>query len=377
MSKAVVSEFHKGLSKSSNYIFVIEGDSLIHISRYAVSIEKNNDYAKYIVDLDSLRGKKVLEIMSSNSGIFCNAYVYSAEELTVDPLKRREERKPLSIINTYKLAHLTPRERAFLNGDWKEYYLPMLRHLRRTFLALKEHDIIIAMSSLMGCQILGGIDIPLSYLVPYSEYARRKSLEALTKEIHQMWTMLRIIEELARRERLVGLRLNFEQSSYFAPALFKCRTGLCSLWYEFDMNPYTMCSGIAWYGGVPEGFRPFYERATRVLRREKLERVPLRPDIVVLEGDSDNCEKLARGFRVKAIIECKNQDFMYWRKSIREQIIPYKEIFNPEIMVVASMRNVPQNVKEMLQSHGILVIDGVHPGGRGEEELARIINHML
>ncbi|MEM4439636.1 MAG: hypothetical protein QW680_13505 [Pyrobaculum sp.] len=55
----------------------------MHISRYAVSQERYYDHVRYNVDLDKLRDKRVVEIMSNNSGIFCKAYAYPAEDLSL------------------------------------------------------------------------------------------------------------------------------------------------------------------------------------------------------------------------------------------------------------------------------------------------------
>jgi len=57
-----------------------------------------------------------------------------------------------------------------------------------------------------------------------------------------------------------------------------------------------------------------------------LERVPLRPDMVVLCGDS-SCEEFSKveRFKVRAVIECKNQDPQHWLGDVESQVIPYKQ----------------------------------------------------
>jgi hypothetical protein len=59
------------------------------------------------------------------------------------------------------------------------------------------------------------------------------------------------------------------------------------------------------------------------------------------------------------------------------QIKPYKEIFQPEHMIVASLKPVPQYVKNELKSWGIEVIDNVYPGGGGEEQLVKYVKQVL
>jgi len=76
-------------------------------------------------------------------------------------------------------------------------------------------------------------------------------------------------------------------------------------------------------------------------------------------------------------IECKNFDYEYWTEDVDNQIIPYKEILQPERMVVASLKPVPQDVEKRLKSLGIEVIDNVYPQGAGEEKLIEYVKQVL
>jgi hypothetical protein len=80
---------------------------------------------------------------------------------------------------------------------------------------------------------------------------------------------------------------------------------------------------------------------------------------------------------IKLIVECKNFDYEYWAKDVEKQIIPYKKIFQPEYMVVASLKPVPQDVENKLKSLGIEVIDRVYPGGTGEKQLIDYVKQVL
>jgi len=105
---------------------------------------------------------------------------------------------------------------------------------------------------------------------------------------------------------------------------------------------------------------------------KSIKRNSLRPDIVVLcdVNSYEDFHKVDK-VRVRALIECKNRDIQYWRKDINTQIIPYKQIFQPDITIVASLRNVPESVKAQLNQQGIKVIDEVYPGGKGEKGVIR------
>lgn len=373
-------ESHGGLSRSGEYYFIVEGNRLIHISYYAVFQRRlYEDMVEYTIDLDRLRGKKVVEIRASNSGIFCNAYIYPAEDLPLKYDQRREERQPLSYLNDFEFAHLTDGEKRFLQTDWRQYYIPMIEELRMfsaTAKSINPDFPYVFLTRLIACQIEGQANYPLSFLIPYSEYARGRSLEGLSKEIHQLWVVTRIITELARLKWLNDIYLNFEQSSYRAIASFYCKDGLCSLWYEFDMNPHTMCKGMLWYRSTSDMLREFYERVKVVLIRRRLRRIPLRPDIAILRG-GESCDELVEGFKVKMIIECKNQDYEYWSKDINDQVVPYKEIFQPDIVVLVSLKKIPDHIKAWLEKYGIIIVDEVYPKGSGERELLQLIRSII
>jgi len=374
----VVSESHRGLSKSSDYYFVIDGSRLMHISYYAASKRRTyGDMVEYVVDLEKLRDKYVVNVSATNSGIICEAFVYPAEDLILEYSQRRRTTQPLSYLNSFEFAHLTSEEKRFVQGDWKQYYVPMLEELRKLFTAIRSSSPmpIYYLPNIVAYQIESGANYPLSFLIPYSENARRKSLEGLTKEIHQLWVSVRITAELARLGLLTGLRINFEQSSYIAVASFRCRNRVCSMWYEFGLNPLTMCEGLLWYRSASRTLREFYERAEKVRQSMGLSRIPLRPDIAILRG-GETCDELIEGFEVAAIIECKNWDYEYWSRDVYSQIIPYKEIFQPEALILASLKKIPDHVKTWLANLGITVVDEAYPGGKGEEELLQFVKSL-
>lgn len=122
--------------------------------------------------------------------------------------------------------------------------------------------------------------------------------------------------------------------------------------------------------------RDFYRRALEVAVRMQLHAVPLRPDIAVLTGAED-CKELIQGFRVVALIECKDRDFDAWRREVDAQIVPYREIFQPEALIVVTPGAVPQKFKLQWRSRGITIIDNVYPGGVGEAELAKLVRDLL
>ncbi|MEB3755359.1 MAG: hypothetical protein GSR79_00640 [Desulfurococcales archaeon] len=175
-------EYHSGL-RGSNYYFVVEGNSLVPLSKYASSLIKNRGYIRYTVDPWKIRGKKIIEVNATRSGLVCSGLSYPAEDLPLDYYHRRSEVIPLSHLNNYELAYLTQRDREFFSGDWRYYYIPMIEDIHRIMESVRTPYPPV-LPTLLHCQVKSGASYPLSFLIPYSENARWKSLETLTKEIH-------------------------------------------------------------------------------------------------------------------------------------------------------------------------------------------------
>jgi hypothetical protein len=210
---------------------------------------------------------------------------------------------------------------------------------------------------------------------PYSSFG------VLTREIHEIWVALKILKEFTKEIDFLW----FQQGGNLPVA----DIGNYSLWYEFDFTPHTMCRGILLnYCGsfdvdkckerLPQWLLQIWSKAQAVLGKSPNQLQGLRPDIVFTQAVS-SCNDLFNSFTIliKLIIECKNFDYGYWAKNVDMQIIPYKKIFQPEHMIVASLKPVPQDVKNKLKSLGIEVIDHVYPGGDGEKQLVDRIKQIL
>jgi hypothetical protein len=208
---------------------------------------------------------------------------------------------------------------------------------------------------------------PLPFLIPYSERARLMSLSGLTKQIHQTWIVVRLLREFTSEP----LTLFFKQSSSTPLAII----GDCALWYEFDLNPFTMFGGILWRERPPPSMKAIHEEAVRVREKYGARRFALRPDMAFTYAKS--AQEFMERPSMKLIVECKNADYTFWEREVEEQVKPYAEILKPEHMVVASLKPVPRHLKEGLSSYGIDVIDNVYLGGPGERELVAYVKRAL
>jgi hypothetical protein len=363
MSKVVeVSELRDGLHGGS-YYFIVKDGKLTHVSRYALSERKGSDISQYYVDLDKIKGKTVIEFSSTNKGPFGKVWAFPVEDLPLKWNERRKRELPITIINEYELAHLELSERLFLS-EWNKYYRPMLSYIRKE---ITEKRSKIWATDLVNIHILNDLKYPVSFLIPYSERSRSMSLRELTKEIHQAWIVIRILREFTSEP----LKLLFKQSPY-SPIV---TIDNYAMWYEFDLNPHTMFEGIAWREKAPPELKEIYKRAEKVGKRLGLSSIPLRPDITFTYAKKP--EEFMQKPAVKLIIECKNADHPSWEKDVERQIKPYIEIFQPEHMIIASLKPVPQYLKKALSSYNIDIIDNVYPGGSGELELVAYIRRIL
>jgi len=250
-----VVEFHQGFH-SSNYYFIVDGDRLVHISNYARAVEgRVGDSVTYLIEPALVGDRPVVELSSSRrGGLFCNVHIYDIRDLGLEPLERleRARREHISLLSRYRPAYLSPSEESFLWGDWSRYYVPMLEDLKSLVEWLR--GILpgpfsyVGLPMLAKCQLEMGAAYPISYLIPYSVNARRQSLQALTKQLHQLWVTLTILRYLHNRGKLHVLRASFEQSPTEPLAVLGCCRGPCGLWYEFDLHPLTMCGASSGQG---------------------------------------------------------------------------------------------------------------------------------
>lgn len=462
MALEAVVELHGGLSKSSMYFFVIEGDRLVHISRYATNSRRVAGGVEYEVDIGRLVDKQAVEVDAESGGASCRVYVLPAEivprvskviyrargnplmppEVFLDnEAKSKRVAVNLRALNRYRLDYLTPRDAKFLEGPWRRYYLGMLLDIKAYAGLLAGSGVAVEFPNLLRCQLASGAYYPLSFLIPYSDRARSKSTEVLTKQIHQAWAALSILGELKRSgiKVEVGGVVDFRQDRYAPLFTVEVKGRRYSFWHEFDLNPRTACGGeirqrllegsgcpaleelyrgagldyymkediphpIVYQIGImltsPDTFMRLFKdpprsarkygifpinelRAlSRMLWREEkqlrgVEHVPLRPDLVVLEG-IETCDELCkRGLKTKIVVELKDKPYSYWGGDVERQVTSYVKLFRSARAIVASMREVPDDAKTRLRAIGVEVIDGVYPGGPGEKAFLDAVKGAL
>lgn len=62
---------------------------------------------------------------------------------------------------------------------------------------------------------------------------------------------------------------------------------------------------------------------------------------------------------------------------INTEILPYNELFKPRVFIIASLKPIPEQIKQKLENKGFYAIDEIYPGGKGVTELSSIIARSL
>ncbi|MDI6642313.1 MAG: hypothetical protein QME68_08410 [Elusimicrobiota bacterium] len=194
-----------------------------------------------------------------------------------------------------------------------------------------------------------------SNLCNWPEEARVKSLEQTSKLLHQLWALKISHEALG----VIKVERNWfiEQGSEYPASIFVDNRGNnWTCWFEPQK-----------IGKAPPNYKgpltSFFEGPV----------VWIRPDMIISEGKYNS---LVDAPKFNFLIECKNLSFRNWwndGKIIEEQLSPYKNLFKPEIFIVASLKPIPDWAKSRLKKEEFLVVDELYPGGKGILEFKKLV----
>jgi hypothetical protein len=89
-------------------------------------------------------------------------------------------------------------------------------------------------------------------------------------------------------------------------------------------------------------------------------RVPVRPDIVVARGSFERTEEFVESENaIDLLVECKEDPFDSWKREIESQILPYRQIFKPNNLILVSLEHIPEDVRGKLEDQGIKAVDNL------------------
>jgi len=349
-----VTDEPKARTRRKTYHYIREGNILRHISEYALKETKSGDEKAwkitYDVPMGSIEGKEVYEFSFTNSGSF-GVSKYPSSEICKEKDRRYES---VSIAELQILEfEIENNEVSIFVEEIKEFYAPMITDVNN-FKAKVGIDHILTSQRVMD--YLKNIKYGLAAcLCNWPEGARLKSLEQVSKLLHQLWT-LKMLHEAVNVIK-VERSWHTEQGSKFPASTFvdnKDRYWTC--WFE----PQKIQEAPPNYVGP---LTPLFE--DRIVWK--------RPDILISRG---KYRTLVDAPKFDILIECKNLPFNYWwddGKVVRNQLLPYKELFNPEIIIIASLKPIPDWAKDSLEKEGFIIVDKFYPGGKGTIEFKNII----
>ncbi|MEZ0247977.1 MAG: hypothetical protein ABWJ97_01770 [Thermoproteus sp.] len=364
----IIRETNRGGTRGSSYVYLLVGNKLVHVSKFAKSVGRDDpdiyyylpdDVANYIYVFDFSRSGYAF-IRRCPPGDFKDPMDFTRcegkgiEEALNDWLAGVE----FDIGNKVRELVELFTEFVSMAEEVKNYWRSLGGWLRLHAERLSEffRDTRIYYFSQLS--------IP-------NDAGRIRGIKNTMSLVYENWIAAKIAEALGARS-LVRRRWEidqpfsnrpvdvwFEQGGTISYAILDTPYGPVTMWVEFQVDPAIHVFLDAKIEKV--GDKLAYRRSPG--------RRPVRPDIVIAKGKYDDVnEFLQSNKEIDLLVECKVLPFDEWRGDIDQQIIPYMD-FNPRNMVVVSRYEVPNSVKAKLSEKGIGVVDGVKPGSRSLETL--------
>ncbi len=338
--------------KTLNYIK--EGNILRHISKYAMDEIKTGDEKAweitYDVPMERIQGKEAYEFGFSNSGGF-GVSKFSSELFN----EKHNNWKRVSVEELQSLEfEIESKElKVFIEEEIMKFYAPMITEIDR-FKVKVDMDHIVT-SDRLGDYLIDFRYGLASSLCNWPEKARLRSLKQTSRLLHKLWA-LKVIHEALQAVK-VESGWYTEQGSKRPASIFIDNQGnYWSCWFE----PQIVKEAPPNYEGP---FAPFLGEKT----------VWKRPDLLISKGKYNS---FADAPKFDFLIKCKNSHFNYWwdgGKVIKKVLLPYKTLFNPEKLIIASLEPIPDWEKDRLEKEDFLVVDELYPEGRGVPEFKRLI----
>ena len=345
----------KARTRRKTFHYILEASVLRHTSKYASSQIKRGDKRawtiKYDVPKERIFGKQVYEFTFTNSGNFI-IWKYSAVELLKELGDRKLEKVSVGELRGLRFE-LESEKTTVLLRDEETFYAAMVREINK----FKTR---IGMDYILASPRVSDFLTDLKYgeascLCNYPESSRQRSLEGTFKFLHQWW-VLKIVHEALKATK-IERGWSAELGKKWPASIFIDEQEVhYTCWFE----PQIIREALEDYTGP---LTPFSEG----------EVIWKRPDLIISRGEY---VRLREAKRFDVLIECKNLPFERWWLSgtvMNDQLLPYKELFKPQMFVVASLKPIPELAKRKMKDENLYVVDKVYPGGEGVSELTRFL----
>ena len=346
-----VADEPKTRTRRKVFHYVLEGNVLRHVSKYAVKeariVGRKALKVVYDIPVERVRGKDVYEFRFSSSGGF-TAVKFSPSELL-----EGGEGGSVSMQEVQALEFEVERDEVReLVREILERYGPMVDEINSF---RKGMNISVRTSERVG-DYLKDLKYGLAgSLCNWPEETRVDSLEQTSRLLYQLWT-LKTTHEALGAVRVERGWLAEQGSKYPASVFVDDRDDYWTCWFE----PQRVKRAPRGYKGP---LTPLFER--KIAWR--------RPTIVIARGRHDSLTDVQK---FDILIECRNLPFgRWWRdgKVVREHFLPCKALFQPGTFIIASMKPVPDWAKSEMHEEGLFVVDEFYPGGKGLSQFKKLI----
>lgn len=321
------------------YVYVLEGNELVHISEYSLFFLLPNLLSlRSLSDCKNLATYYVLPERLSGKVLYCFDFFNGKVLVIKCKIEDFKDGYPK------KCEYLLPSELPDLKFRVKD---PRLLSLLSEFYQL--FTIMIAevkeYNKKMGLEyefeggeerLKDAIRDPHTYYFTFMclprDESRIASLRVTRKWIYELWIMKLTCEAL-------GVSKFLYPSSRRGP-----------LWRIKQGSRHVTCIGETRLGSVSLWLEP---------------KLKYRPDIVAVRGYfKEFLDLITFKKRIDLIIECKENPFNEWYYKSFSQLISYLRSFEPKTLILASLNPIPDKAKKGFKSLGFEVVDDLRPTKR-------------
>jgi hypothetical protein len=353
-------------TRGGHYVYVLEGKELVHISDYAVRKlpGKYEDEIKYEIPINSVAGKILYYFHFTRSGNVsigkCRIENFKDGLLNIEKCEYYEPIKyHINEIRDLKFRVKNPKLMFFLS-QFEQVFIPMINDVQSYEKTLNFEVKFMGHERRLKTAFKTPHIYYFEFMILPNDKSRINSLKVTRRWIYQIW-VLKLLCEAFQVSKFKGNIFEgkpfwwIEQGSGISTTIGETPFGDLTFWLEFQRGVDAHMIGM------------FTE-----------ERIPVRPDIVVVKGYFERTGEFVNSKKpIDLIVECKEEPFDEWEGEIRSQIIPYQESFKPHNFIVASLEHIPDSAKKMLENRGINVVDNLRPGSESIRTLSELVKKIL
>jgi hypothetical protein len=326
-------------TKGAYYFYVVEGNELVHVGDYALSSNKHENIVIHRIPVNKVTGKTIYRFYFSNSGLMFLGKC-KIEDFKDGSPEKCESSKVQEIYNLrFRVKDPLLQD---LQVQFKQLFIPMVHELKE-YEREKGFNILC-----MGKQrrLESMLEDPERYYFEFmcipEDRRRAKSLKETRKWIYELWVM-KLLCDAIEVSKFKGNEQEgnpcwwIEQGSEVSTCIAETPYGDFTLWLEFQPSKGAHMLGM--FAG---------------------RRVPVRPDIVVARGSFERTEEFVESENaIDLLVECKEDPFDSWKREIESQILPYRQIFKPNNLILVSLEHIPEDVRGKLEDQGIKAVDNL------------------